>query len=196
MGKKYHVDIEGFLNIASLINKLNNPLSPSLLDKLSLLGELPNTEAQVLELASKNYLLSENLDPWWISGFTTGEGSFTYFTRNRKKANGEIVKDYTLAYEVSQRSDSLHVLNLIAKYFEYGKVYSETRGVSKYRLVTRDQILNTLVPFFEKYPLEGNKNMQYELWIQIVKILQTTGRSVQREISVEGLIKKLSELNK
>jgi hypothetical protein len=38
--------------------------------------------------------------------------------------------------------------------------------------------------------------MQYELWIQIVKILQTTGRSVQREISVEGLIKKLSELNK
>jgi hypothetical protein len=63
MGKKYHVDIEGFLNIASLINKLNNPLSPSLLDKLSLLGELPNTEAQVLELASKNYLLSENLDP-------------------------------------------------------------------------------------------------------------------------------------
>lgn len=75
-------------------------------------------------------------------------------------------------------------------------MYSETRGVSKYRLVTRDQILNTLVPFFEKYPLEGNKNMQYELWIQIVKILQTTGRSVQREISVEGLIKKLSELNK
>ena len=196
MNKKSHLDVEGFLNIASLINKLNNPLSPSLLDKLSLLGELPNTDAQALELASKKSLLSENLDPWWISGFTTGEGSFTYFTRNRKKASGELVKDYTLAYEVSQRSDSLHILNLIAKYFEYGKVYSETRGVSKYRLVTRDQILNTLVPFFEKYPLEGNKNMQYELWIQIVKILQSTGRSEQREISVEWLIKKLSELNK
>jgi len=66
MAKKYHSlahDIEGFLNIASLINKLNNPLSPSLLDKFSLLGELPNTEAQVLELASKNSLLTENLDP-------------------------------------------------------------------------------------------------------------------------------------
>ena len=196
MNKKSHVNIEGFLNIASLINKLNNPLSQSLLDKLSSLGELPNTETQALALASKKSLLSENLDPWWISGFTTGEGSFTYFTRNRKKANGEIVKDYTLAYEVSQRSDSLYVLDLIAKYFKHGHVYSETRGVSKYRLVTRDQILNTLVPFFEKYPLEGNKNMQYELWVQIVKILQTTGRSEQREINVEGLIKKLSELNK
>jgi len=68
-----------------------------------------------------------------------------------------------LAFEVSQRSDSLYVLNLIAKSFECGKVYSETRGVSKYRLVPRDQILKILVPFFEKYPLEGNKNMQYEL---------------------------------
>ena len=109
---------------------------------------------------------------------------------------GEIVKDYTLVYEVSQRSDSLYILNLIAKTLKCGKVYSETRGVSKYRLVTRDQILDTLVPFFEKYPLEGNKNMQYELWIQIVKLLQTTGRSEQREISVDELIKKFSELNK
>jgi hypothetical protein len=33
--------------------------------------------------------------------------------------------------------------------------------------------------------------MQYELWIQIVKKLQTTGRSEQRDISVDGLIKKL-----
>lgn len=190
MVKKHHVNIKGFLNIVSLINKLNNPLSPSLLDNLSLLGELPNTKA-VLKLTPEKSLLSENLDPWWISGFTTGEGSFTYFTRSRKKADGEIVKDYTLAFEVSQRSDSLHVLNLIAKYFEYGRVYSETRGVSKYRLVSRDHILNTLVPFFEKYPLEGNKNIQYELWVQIVKILQTTGRSEQRKISVDGLIKKL-----
>jgi hypothetical protein len=66
MNKKSHLDVEGFLNIASLINKLNNPLSPSLLDKLSLLGELPNTDAQALELASKKSLLiagAENLDP-------------------------------------------------------------------------------------------------------------------------------------
>ena len=195
MIKKGHVNIEGFLIIASLINRLNNPLSPSLLENLSLLGELPNTET-VLKLAYEKSSLSENLDPWWISGFTTGEGSFTYSRRNRKKADGEIVKDYTLVYEVSQRSDSLHVLNSIAKHFEHGRVYSETRGVSKYRLVTRDQILDTLVPFFEKYPLEGNKNMQYELWIQIVKLLQTTGRSEQRNISVDELIKKLSELNK
>jgi hypothetical protein len=60
--KKSRVNIEGFLNIASLINRLKNPLSPSLLDNLSLLGELPNTES-VLKLASEKSPLSENLNP-------------------------------------------------------------------------------------------------------------------------------------
>lgn len=151
MNQKYHTNVEGFLKLVSLINKLNNPLSSSLLNSLSSLGELPNVD---FELTSKESIsgppaTNEKLDPWWISGFTTGEGSFTYFTRNRKKASGEMVKDYTLAYEVSQRSDSMHVLDLIAKTFECGKVYSETRGVSKYRLVTKDQILSILVPFLK-----------------------------------------------
>ncbi len=44
----------------------------------------------------------------------------------------------------------VYTLNLIAKTLKCGKVYSETRGVSKYRLVTKDQILSILVPFFEK----------------------------------------------
>lgn len=194
LNNKSHTKVEGFLKLASLIHKLNNPLSPSLLDKLASLGELPNID---LELTSNEFtVLNDNLDPWWISGFTTGEGSFTYFRRNRKKAKGEIVKDYTLVYEVGQRSDSLYILDLIAKTFECGKVYSETRGLSKYRLVSRDLILSTLVPFFEKYPLEGNKNIQYKLWVQIVEILQKTSRSEQRDVRVEELITKLSGLNK
>jgi len=44
-----------------------------------------------------------------------------------------------------------------------GKVYTEKRGISKFRLVPRDQILKDLVPFFEKYPLEGNKALQYSV---------------------------------
>lgn len=58
MNKKYHVNIEGFLIIASLINKLNNPLSQLLLDKLSSQGELPNIGTQALALASKKPLLT------------------------------------------------------------------------------------------------------------------------------------------
>ena len=77
-----------------------------------------------------------------------------------------------------------------------GKVYIETRGISKFRLVPKDLILNDLEPFFDKYPLQGNKASQYSLWIQIVKTLHKNPRSDFRENKVEALIKELSSLNK
>jgi len=132
------------------------------------------------------------LEPWWISGFATGESSFTFFTRKRVNAAGNIVKDYTLIFEIGQKSDNLYLLNLIVNSFGFGKVYTEKRGLSKFRLVPRDLILNDLVPFFDKYPLEGNKALQYSVWIKIVDALHKNPRSTHRENKVETLIKELS----
>lgn len=194
MNKKLHTNVEGFLKLLSLINKLNNPLSESLLEKLAPLGKIPNEDLEISSVESLN--IKDKLDPWWISGFATGESSFTFFTRKRENAAGNIVKDYTLAFEIGQKSDSLYVLNLIVNTMGYGKVYTEPRGVSKFRLVPRDQILKDLVPFFDKYPLEGNKALQYSVWIQIVNALHKNPRSAHRENKVEALIKELSNLNK
>ena len=194
MNNKLHTNVEGFLTLLSLINKLNNPLSEVLLEKLAPLGGIPNVALELYSVESLN--LKDKLNPWWISGFATGEGSFTYFTRKRVNAAGNTVKDYTLAFEISQKSDSLYVLNLIVNTFGWGKVYTETRGISKFRLVLRDLILKDLVPFFDKYPLEGNKALQYSIWIQIVKTLHKNPRSDFRENKVEALIKELSGLNK
>lgn len=52
------------------------------------------------------------------------------------------------------------------------------------------------MPFFEKYPLEGNKALQYSVWIKIVDALHKNPRSAHRENKVETLIKELSSLNK
>lgn len=83
--------------------------------------------------------------------------------RKGVNASGNIVKDYTLIFEIGQKSDNLYLLNLIVNSMGFGKVYTEKRGLSKFRLVPRDIILNDLVPFFDKYPLEGNKALQYSV---------------------------------
>lgn len=194
MNNKLHTKVEGFLKLLSLINKLNNPLSESLLEKLASLGQIPDMDLELYSVESLN--LNNKLNPWWISGFATGEGCFSYFTRKRENAAGNRVKDYTLAFEIGQKNDNLYVLSLIVNTLGMGKVYTETRGISKFRLVPRDQILNVLVPFFDKYPLEGNKALQYSIWIQIVKTLHKNPRSDLRENKVETLIKELSSLNK
>ena len=62
---KYHLNLEGFLEIASLVNKLNKPLSINILKGLSDLGKLDLSNIS-LELP----ILNKN--PWWISGFICG----------------------------------------------------------------------------------------------------------------------------
>jgi len=79
MLENHHLNNKGFLDIASLINKLNKPLSSSLLNKI---GVLPLTELNLPSINSK-----PELDPWWITGFCDGESSFTYFKRKRITAN-------------------------------------------------------------------------------------------------------------
>ena len=115
-----------------------------------------------LELSSVESLnIKDKLDPWWISGFATGESSFTFFTRKRVNAAGNIVKDYTLIFEIGQKSDNLYLLNLIVSSMGFGKVYTEKRGISKFRLVPRDQILNDLVPFFPPRKLAGRGKIPF-----------------------------------
>jgi hypothetical protein len=41
INKRVHTNIPGFLKLVSLINKLNKPISESLLSKLSQLGPIP-----------------------------------------------------------------------------------------------------------------------------------------------------------
>lgn len=187
LNNKLHTNVDGFLKLLSLINNLNNPLSDSLLEKLAPLGKIPKVDLELYSAESLN--LNNRLNPWWISGgvAATGEGSFSYFTRKRENAAGNAVKDYTLAFDIGQKSDNLYVLNLIVNTLGMGKVYTETREISKFRLVPREQILNDLVPFLDKYPLEGNKALQYSIWIQIVKTLHENPRSAHRENKVEAL---------
>lgn len=74
-------------------------------------------------------------------------------------------------FEVSQRTLDLHILNLINAYFKIRNVYTDTKGISKYRLCIQNQNINILISHFSNYPLIGYKALQYSAWIKIVNIL-------------------------
>lgn len=59
------------------------------------MGLLPDVEFKTsIDLNIVNKL--QTLNPFWISGFAIGEGSFTYFTR--KTSEGKSRKDYTFVF--------------------------------------------------------------------------------------------------
>lgn len=190
---KVHTKVEGFLMLVSLINQLNNPISETTLTKIKELGPLTSVEFET-DVSSTDTSNVKSLNPYWLAGFITGEGCFTYFTRTRKTSSGKIVKDYTVVFEVSQRTRDIHILNLIVSYFGVGNVYSDSKGISRYRLGAKNLIISILISYFDNYPLEGYKALQYQSWIKIVKLLADQPKSEQRDLEVEKLIKKLSEL--
>ena len=167
---------------------MNRPLSESLLDKLTQIGPLPKVEFETI--FNLSVLSNEKvLNPFWISGFATGEGSFTYFTKARASSAGKTVKDYSFVFEISQRTQDLGTLNLITFYFKIGNVYTDTSGISRYRLRIKDQIISTLIPHFNSYPLAGYKDLQYSVWLRIVYFLRDEVRTDKRDVELEKLIK-------
>ena len=68
-------------------------------------------------------------------------------------------------FEVSQRTDSLYVLNLINSFFKQGGVYTDIKRVSRYRLRVNKSNISLLLNHFERYPLKGNKAQQYKVHI-------------------------------
>lgn len=192
MDQRLHTNVQGFLKLASLINKLNNPLSESLLAKLLQLGPLPNVELK----ASNEINKIKTLNPFWISGFITGEGSFTYFTRSRTNSAGLIVKDYTLIFEVSQRTKDIYVLNLINSFFNTGNVFTDTRSdISRYRLTINADNFGLLLSHFNNYPLFGHKALQLQVWLKLVDcILKYRNKTNMDKNMINELVLELSKL--
>lgn len=182
---KVHLTKDGFLKFVSIANKLNTPFTASELQEISSLGEIPYIEIDLPELKK------DQLSPHWISGFTCGEGSFASLERAPKGLN----VSYTPAMDISQKSSDTYILTEIKDYFGIGNVYHEKRGMSKYRLTRYADICNKMKIHFETYPICGHKQLQYNLWIQIVEILNSNKiRSAERDNKINLLLTKLAEL--
>lgn len=139
------------------------------------------------------------LNPFWLSGFASGEGSFTYFSRSRTNIANEIVKDYSFVFEVSQNTKDLDILNFLHAYFKVGNVYTDIKRVSRYRLRVNKNNLDLLTSHFSKYPLIGNKAIQYSSWLEIVNYFNNKDKTNRpcndiTKIKLEKLLEKLSKL--
>lgn len=187
-GKKY------FLYVLSLINKLNRPISPSTLNKLKVLlkdKNLPESE----NIDSSTLNKEPILNPFWISGFATGEGSFTYYTRTRLTKKSGLVKDVFPAMEISQHTKDKYILTAINNHFAKGFVHADnTRSISKFKMTRVADILNVLFPFFKFYPLSGHKLLQYTVWKDLVLLKSTNLTNIEKYQKLIELSAKLSGL--
>jgi hypothetical protein len=141
--------VSRFLYCISLINNINKPIkSDKLLYFTITYGKLPDLVLPPVVIFNNRFSIP---NPWWLVGFICGEGSFTYYSKKyiSNKSNLQLERfHHTLSLEISQDSKNLHVLKAIVSYFSVGNIFSEKRGISKYKLSVLELIQHICLPFF------------------------------------------------
>ena len=121
------------------------------------------------------------LNPWFISGFTDAEGSFLLEIRRDStcRAGWLIVARFSIT--LHQRD--LELLQSIQAYFGgVGRISTGGKNTLSYRINSQMDIKRWVLPHFDRYPLITEKQADYLLFREAVKLV-----SKKVHLTIEGI---------
>lgn len=107
----------------------------------------------------------------YITGFVDGEGCFSIILSKRKKMTiGWEVKP---SFSVSQNYDRAEVLFLIQDLFNAGHLRRDySNKTLKFEIRKLADLLNKIIPHFDKYQIISGKRKDFELFKQVCMIVK------------------------
>jgi hypothetical protein len=118
----------------------------------------------------------------YISGYVDGEGCFTVSISPRAKlrAGWEVRPSFS----VSQNGDRAEVLYALQAYFACGSLRPDRSDRTlKWEIRRLQDLLDRVIPHFEKYPLISGKRLDFQRFAAVCKLL-----AVGAHRTTEGLI--------
>jgi intein-encoded DNA endonuclease-like protein len=131
----------------------------------------------------------------WIAGFVDGEGcfSFSIFRNDTMKSKYQIQGEFT----VVQHKRDIQVLYALKEHFGCGSVTVNHGDRYHYRVKNLAHLLQVIIPFFEKYPLNTVKKFQLPVFKELCKNLELKKHLTDAGLEeMRLLVKKLSDLKK
>lgn len=152
MLEKEHTSIEGIQNIVNNRASMNWGLSNVLKEAF------PNTVVVKREERINNYNILAHSEEW-IAGFSTGESNF-FIAVNKSKTNRRI---YTsLRFSIAQDLRDVSLLESFIDFFGCGYVVRyKNRSMGEFVVTKIEDIVNHIIPFFDKHTIRGSKHSNY-----------------------------------
>jgi len=188
MINKKHLNKEGLNKIVALKGVMNKKLKEDL--KIAFPNHVPLIRPSYLLLCNKD----EKLNPYWISGFIEGDGSFFI---NTKLSKSELVLSTSAIMSIGLDIREEPLLIKIKNYFgSIGNVYSyNSRRVVEFKIFKLDNI-NSIIPHFVNYPLLGLKSYNFSIWKEIVDLINNKAHFTKKGIQkIKSLKNKLNLWN-
>lgn len=139
---------------------LTQPVSITLLNKAT---------GKALALSKMESFSSE-----WLAGFCTGESNF-FIAVSRDISR--------LLFSIGQDSRDIALLESIVEFFCCGKVYTyKNREVCEFVVTKIDDIVNIIIPFFDKKSISGSKHLDYIKFKEAAYIIKN-----KKHLNIEGM---------
>lgn len=185
------VDFDIFKRIVYIINK--GPVSREDLQEivnlkasmnLGLSDSLKESFPDAAEFSGSSRPVVKNTgipDPNWLSGFSEAEAC--YYISIYDSPKSKLGKGIQLVYVVTQHIRDEELLKELINYFGCGK-YSKRKEAGDFKVLSIKEINTKIIPFFNEYPLQGVKSLNFNDWKLAAEIMEKKGH-----LTEEGLKK-------
>ena len=117
----------------------------------------------------------------YITGFVDGEGSFLVSFSKREKMILHL--EVRPSFTVSQHQRSKKVLFTLQEYFNCGTIrFNKSDETWKYEVRSLDNLLEKIIPHFEKFSLQTSKAQDFESFKEVCQLMRQ-----KHHLSVNGI---------
>ena len=130
----------------------------------------------------------KSLNPFWIVGFTDGEGCFHIgIAKNKSHTTGyQVLLEFVLVQHVRD----VQLLHKIKDYFDCGVVRASHGNCMAYRVRDQKHLAEIIIPFFEKHELCTKKKLDF------LKFRKVMSMVTKNEHITEASLEKIKNIKK
>ena len=135
--------------------------------------DFPSVISSIVPIIDNNKIFS----PEWIAGFVSGEGSF--IIKISKSRNSKLGVGVQLVFQITQHLRDEKLMKNFILYFGCGRLVKFDQKVNF--IVTKfSDIIEKIIPFFNKYPIVGVKALNYNDWCEVALIIKNKGHLTKK----------------
>ena len=137
---------------------------------------------------------TKGLNPNFVTGLIDAEGSFIISVRRHAKyKNNWVVQAFM---EINMSSIDSSLLVLVQQLFGGIGFFSHKQKINmtSYSVAKLSDIINIIIPHFNRYPLQSAKSIDFKIWSECVEIMKnkehTTDEGLNKIISLKSILNR------
>lgn len=115
-------------------------------------------------------------DPYWFPGFTSAEGCFLI---QIYKSNSKLGVTVKLIYQLVQHSRDEQLVRSFIEYFDCG-ILVKDKDAFYYRVSKFSDLCDKIIPFFNKYLIQGIKLHDYLDWCKVSELMKNNAHKTEQ----------------